>query len=88
MTPTKPEARDVEQARVDSLKNWARRRQLGRDLDWLLSSHERLTREVGRLQDAVLSAEADIKALGFEAHPAVLMRLDRLVRAIREAQPK
>ena len=34
----------------------------------------------------IVEAEADIRALGFEAHPAVTMRMDRLVRASRKEQ--
>ena len=47
---------------------------------------EALREENARLRELILAAESDIKALGFEAHPAVTMRMDCLVRASRKGQ--
>lgn len=53
------------------------------EVERLKAEKEQAEARLAKVVEAVEQAEADVKALGFEAHPAVTMRLDRLVRNIR-----
>lgn len=79
-------ARLREEARLNrgaAEKHYALAEARAESLEACMESDARHRAEVKRLGGLILDAESDIKAMGFEAHPAVLMRLDRLVRNMR-----
>ena len=70
--------------RIDELEKQLAEARAERDL-----AYQRGRLAMRERNDAlVVAAENDIRALGTEAHPAVLMRLDRLVRQVRSLQPE